>query len=188
MSPICQGKSKATIYIQFADGKREQIESPNVPLTVEVAQVEKCNPLVKWTQSCRPGYQALSVSHLYENYWFPRDATFSFTNKGSADCGDDQKVVIKCVETETVINQFDTNKEFHLSVGGASPTVQLVNCRLACEITIKDNSGKEIYFKNGECPIKWRFACDDDCPSQFMRCKTRAYPGYRCIPCSDFRR
>jgi hypothetical protein len=49
-------------------------------------------------------------------------------------------------------------------------------------------AGKKVWSDKGKGQPRYYTACDNDCPSQTMRCRTSAYPGSRCVPCSQFRR
>lgn len=58
---------------------------------------------------------------------------------------------------------------------------------LNCKLEVKDKTGKLIFEKAGNCPIKFTVACGDSCPEGHIKCKCSDYPGYCCIPCEQLK-
>lgn len=56
-----------------------------------------------------------------------------------------------------------------------------------CKISVKTTSGGILINEEGDCPVDYNVACNDDCPPNTVRCSSDAYPGYCCIPCNEIK-
>lgn len=57
----------------------------------------------------------------------------------------------------------------------------------SCVFRVFDGDAKEVFKKTAPTCPKVKVACGEDCPSQFLKCKSNAHPGHKCIPCEKFR-
>jgi hypothetical protein len=81
-----------------------------------------------------------------------------------------------------------TQKSASISIvsGLEIPEGQCTECTgNSCSIVFKDLAGNTLYREVGECPIKWNYSCDNECPDGFLKCECDEYPGYCCLPCGS---
>ncbi|MBE9191440.1 hypothetical protein IQ230_14000 [Gloeocapsopsis crepidinum LEGE 06123] len=52
------------------------------------------------------------------------------------------------------------------------------------QLTVTDSQGIKYKVTGKEKPT-YNVACDGDCPEGTIRCKSKGYPGYCCIPCKE---
>jgi hypothetical protein len=196
MTSVCNNKKKATIFIKFKDGRREQVVvepgGASVDVTQEEPEEQGAGNLMYFVYTNRSGCWGTQVEKDGPFYG-PIRGAYVFTDPAGG-----VRAYLKV--SDQAGNQVDLVR-YTCSLGSGGETFSIQSIELApnqdpspeqpeikCRIIVKDSKGTEVYNKLDECPIKWNFACDDDCPSQFLRCRASAYPGYRCVPCENFRR
>lgn len=177
MTRVCENKAKATIFIKFKDGKTETVVIEPGAAEVEVVDLSAVrgtggtwnfligDNISKDLPRSTPGYS--EDSFVWRD---PCGRQLFVVNPGLPDRqidGDNN-----CPAGPGYIKNL---------VFTPSPTPE------DCEIKVKNNSGVEVYKKVSACPVKWNSACENDCPPQHLKCKTTAYPGFKCVPCSNFR-
>lgn len=178
MTKVCEGKARARIFVTFKDGRKEEIVIEPAPADVTV--VSQFNP------SCgRPGTWQ----------YFTRDDLSSDTRTVAGYENDSFIVTGEC-SRQVYLRNAACGADRFVEGDGNCPagSTRISNTKFtpsntpeSCEIVIKNSGGIVIYKKQAECPIRWKAACDDDCPPQSLKCKTAGYPGYKCKPCSEFR-
>lgn len=54
-----------------------------------------------------------------------------------------------------------------------------------CKLKVLHNN-QVIFTDQGKCPPSFNVICGDECPPDHIKCSSSGYPGYCCIPCSEF--
>jgi hypothetical protein len=208
---VCEGKDKAKIFIKFKDGKKEEVEL-EAPAYVELKENEPASSasdtyLIKGTY-----WSAIPYAQIGGNcgtneftgqmagpgikiFKEPPDTSGSSTWVLINSKGIKEAIICRYSGLQGLLDRGSCNPENPYGYGmGNSPVITEIKRSDGgtddpkCRIIVTDKDGKEVYNRQAECPIKWAAGCDNECPSQHLRCRTTAYPGYRCVPCSEFRR
>jgi hypothetical protein len=165
----CEGKERAVIYVKHGD-YQEKIISKNPPIEVEkkpggwIMHYTYYDP----TNGCETSQRQEPLEGKASDSW---TSDFLMPNTSCTQAGN--------------WNVRRNGGIIQVSSPIDKPSFEY---KPNCTLTIKDKKG--LLFKKefeGECP-QVSVGCDDDCPPQHMRCRTTAYPGYRCVPCSQLRR
>lgn len=192
----CQGKDKATVRWNFA-GEGEQIFTATknqLPITVttsESARVSKA-------------FSRKFDGTILTSYGFSFDAPTGFSRKILAP-----KIYLLSGKWDDhgTIGSYNTGYALvttysgpPILIGSGYSVSGVVNNEIrsdcyvnfnlewrgvGCQIEIFDKNNQRLLAHAGLCPIKFKVACDDECPEGYFRCESSGYPGYKCISCSE---
>jgi hypothetical protein len=193
MTEHCPGAIKATVSYSFNRGSQKKYFSKKPPIIIEVSETTTSGELQKFgtTATVPSNWQGAEVYLCGIVYTFPRypncPSEYQDRKIGTASAGQQLAIIFEAYP-------IGCNNAFFASVPaighgdggtqlpGKSAQIGLKEIIKKCEIKITDSTG-QLFKDNGKCPVVYDVACDDDCPSGHIRCKTSTYPGYCCIPC-----
>lgn len=207
MNGFCEGKTKANVWFKFPNKKWENFETTEVPVSYTLTENEDeaggteatyiaegtivnantvsgaCGEIKKWVsaQIKGPGIKLQRLSNGVVQLVNAKNETAALIVEGSSLQGVSE--VEGCMSSNFIAGfalKGSTTLSLIKLVGEPTEPGQ------SCTFRVFAND-KEIYKEKGEkCP-QVKIACDNDCPSNFLKCKTSSYPGYKCIPCEQFR-
>jgi|SRR6476469_204261 len=170
---ICENKTQSVVLYKFNNGNEKRYKASHA-LDVETlsntsADNKKCYRIDYVNLSGVSGTSYVCSSSLVlvpiegTTYIWIKDAEGRFSQSSATEKS----------ATLTIVSNADI------------PEGQCLECiGNSCSIAFKDLQGNILYRETGECPITWKYSCDDECPEGFLKCECDEYPGYCCMPCS----
>lgn len=184
---FCEGKSKAIVWFKFLDKPWDKFETADVP--------------VHYTLTTTEGGGACSALHDVRVYYSGQNADGTFfsadgnaTNRGKVlytrlegepDARGNRKIYTAWQGCDGVIAR--NGGTLAQSIEKVVVTVIEGPSEDTCLLEVFSPTRKVFERLGNKCP-EVKIACENDCPSGFLKCKSTVYPGYRCVPCSEFRR
>jgi hypothetical protein len=172
---ICENKTQSVVLFRFNNGSEKRYKADHA-LNVEIgsnasSDNKQCYKLEYVNLAGTRGVSYICSSHLAlvpiegTTYVWVKDAEGRFAQSGTTEQS----------ATLTIVN------------GDDIPEGQCTECTgNSCSILFKDLAGNILYREVGDCPVTWKYSCDDECPDGYLKCECDEYPGYKCIPCGQF--
>jgi hypothetical protein len=172
---ICEGKTQSVVIYRFNNGSEKRYKASHA-LNVEVlsgtsSNNKQCYKLEYTNLLGVSGIAYICSSNLQ---LIPVDGT----------------TYVWVKDAEGRFSQFGTTEKsasISIVTGSDIPEGECSECIGSnCSITFKDLQGNTLYRETGDCPITWKYSCDDDCPEGYLKCDCDQFPGFKCVPCSSY--